>query len=419
MTGRHRRVTINGIPRVNPEQTSRVIDVLTDSQPTPGVKAMGARAVFEGFMPMDHVSESHLARYIREELEEKIIGQQSAIDAIAAAMDRDDVRLEKDPRPLATLAFLGPTGVGKSETAKTLAEATKRHYMNSLIKIDCSDFSHGHEVASLVGSPPGYVSREQVPILDADKVDDASVILFDEIEKGSPELHRLMLQIMGDGTLRLNNGKTAHFRHAAIILTSNLGAKEMAQRLSDSSLGFGNPQKKQPTTASLEQVAKRSFTEYFAPEFINRIDSLVVFQPLSEDTLREVLSTKLYDLNKSYIARFGVKLSLSDGAETHLVARAREETHLGARPLIRAFESEVQSQFGRYIGSGYASEGTHIRVFHASEVPDSDADTQQLVFMSAPDASLRRKRKKTSTEVVVATKLDSDSEEHSIADQGE
>lgn len=201
-----------------------------------------------------------------------------------------------------------------------------------------------------------------------------------------------MLQIMGDGELRLNDGELVSFRETVVILTSNLGAKEMSSRMTGSPVGFG-PEKHATDRKSLEQVATKSFEEYFTPEFVNRINKKVVFHPLSIDGLGKVLDTKLSQANAEYEAQFGARISLSDATRTHLIDIAAKEPHLGARPLVRALEDNIQTTFGRYIGADQIREGTHIRVFHYSEMPIgyNRADNNSLIFTAKHDPSIKRR----------------------------
>lgn len=353
------------------------------------VKSIGVRAVHEGFMLM----EESISPYeeMREVLQSKIIDQPAAIEAIIEALESSEARLPNDTRPIATLAFLGPTGVGKSETAKVLADLISSDEGN-LIKIDCSDYSHGHEVAKLTGAPPGYVGRDQIPILSKWSVErEGTVILFDEIEKGCDELYNLMLQITGDGILNLNDGMTSKFKNTVIIITSNLGAKEMDRQLSESSLGF-NFGEKSINKANLEKTATSEFVKFFRPEFINRINKMAVFHSLSDEGLSKVLDTKLDTANESYNDNYGVHVTLSDDTKRHIVGIAAQDRHMGARPLIRAYEEHVQTVLGRYKGSGQFTEGTHVKVFHRDELPltMSTGDTP-LVFTSRYDHTLRKK----------------------------
>jgi len=355
-------------------------------------QGIGEYAVFDNFAAMDTLDavQNPKTDRIREELKRCIIGQDAAIDALIEAYDRVPARSAYDQRPVATLAFLGPTGVGKSETAKVLAEFLTEGEANSLIKIDCSNFSHGHEVAALAGPPPGYVGYGQKPILSADKVLDAKVILFDEIEKGAPELFRLMLQIMGDGQLRLNDGSVANFCNTVIIMTSNLGAKEMSTQLNGANLGFGIPSRRKDK-ASLEKVATKSFEEYFAPEFMNRINKMVVFHPLEKDAIIQVLDTKMAIANREYESAYGARVILSEGAKGYLADRAMQRPDLGARPLVRALEEDIQTPFGRYYSGGHIPEGTLVAVIHRDELPPGHIDDDRtLIFLQSYDPTIKK-----------------------------
>ena len=351
---------------------------------------VGRHALFEGFEPLGEAISPFEA--VRKSLEERIIDQPVAIGAIVEALERSEIRLPGDKRPIANLAFLGPTGVGKSETAKTLSEVLGGSGGN-LLKIDCSDFSHGHEVIALTGAPVSYVGSNIPPVLNKDAVEKkGTVVLFDEVEKGSRELYNLMLQIMGDGELRLNDGSVSSFQDTIIILTSNLGAKEMSKLLSDTPFGLGIHAQREVSKDSLEATATRSFKKFFAPEFINRLNKMVVFHPLGVDSLNSILDLKLARANKEYQDRLGARLSLSDATKAHLVEVALQERHNGARPLERALESNVQAMFGRYVGAGYIQEGTHVRVFHQDEAPDTykQLGDTPFIFTAKHDATIKK-----------------------------
>lgn len=348
-------------------------------------RRLGERALINGFMLLDEAAKSP-NEYIREGLKERVIGQDDAINAIVDALDRVEVRLDGDNRPVANLAFLGQTGVGKSELAKTLADIQG----GNLIKIDCSAYSNGHEVANLQGSPLGYVDNKTEPILSKKSVEKSgTVVLFDEVEKGSPELYNLMLQIMGDGELSMRDGKVVSFRETTIILTSNLGAREVSNRLNPNRLGFGDPNgaidKK-----GLEKIATKSFVDYFSPEFVNRLNKMVVFGSLDHEGLIQVLDSKMARISQEYEEAFGVRLTLSDATKERLVEISATESHLGARPLVRALENNIQAEFGRYVGLRKIPEGTHAHVFHESDVPEAypRGDDREFYFALKRDRSL-------------------------------
>jgi ATP-dependent Clp protease ATP-binding subunit ClpA len=351
---------------------------------------MAEQAFLGDFLPL--IEPDGIWEDLREHLKEKISDQSEAIDALVSVMDRWDVRTEKDNRPVATLAFLGPTGVGKTETAQVLSEYLRRA-PGKLVKIDCTNFSQGHEIASLVGSPPGYKDHDQEPFLSKKKIEKpGTVILFDEIEKGAPELFDLMLPILEDGTLQLNNGEVVNFRECIIILTSNLGAKDLQAEINKYPMGFGD-REIETDTKVLNSKALKAFKEYFKPEFINRIDELVVFHPLSREGLARVLLSKLDELSQFYEDEFGVRISLTEATIGYLVAIAQKEPELGARPLVRAFKAHIQATFGKYIASGSVPEGTHVRIFHREEFPEDyqHPGDKELIFASKHDARIKKK----------------------------
>jgi ATP-dependent Clp protease ATP-binding subunit ClpC len=197
---------------------------------------------------------------------------------------------------------------------------------------------------------------------------------------------------MDDGELQLNNGDVTSFRDALIIMTSNLGAKEMAASLSGLPLGFAG-RDRQASTDQLEEVAKKSFKEHFRPEFINRLTEMVVFHPLDRDGLGQVLDSKLALTNTEYESELGARISISQAVRDYLIDIAARELHMGARPLVRALDSNIYTAFGRYWGSNAIAEGTHVRVFHRSELGQAMADDESpLVFASKADNSIRKRQ---------------------------
>lgn len=358
--------------------------------PRPELDRPVGHTALEGFTILDTIKNDHSP--LRAALSQRIIGQPDAIDAIVDALDRKIVRAKDDHRPVTTLAFLGPTGVGKTETAKTVGEINGSD-TDKLLTIDCSNFSHGHEIASLIGSPVGYVGHGEKPFFTKEKVEKPGiVVLFDEIEKGSDELYNLMLQIMDEGRLVLNNGTTVSFRNAMIILTSNLGAKQMAAQLSKTPLGFGgNGAPRDTSKSTLEKVALREVKKFFNPEFINRIHRMVVFQPLDQISLEKILTIKMNAANENYREEHGAEISLSAATTRHLIEIAQREPELGARPLVRAMEDSIETILGRHIKNGNIPDGSQIRVFHSTELPrEASTGEQALVFAVRPDESLRR-----------------------------
>jgi ATP-dependent Clp protease ATP-binding subunit ClpA len=325
-------------------------------------------------------------------LHSQIIGQDAAIDAIIEALDKNDVRRPDDHRPIASLSFLGPTGVGKTETAIALSRALapKDPY---LLQIDCAGYSNGHEITALLGSPPSYVGHEQEPLLSKANVErDGVVILFDEIEKGSDELANILLKIMDKGVLRLNNGEVVSFRAAVVILTSNLGANEMAKEADGRKAGFSATHSV-ATTETIERVALNALRDFFRPELLNRLDSTVVFHPLDEASLHAILDVKLSSYNELYRDEFGAYISLSDKTREYLVGAALNERHYGVRPLVRALEKQVLASFGRYSANEKVPEGSELLVYHRDELDPITAQEYQrdLVFAVRKDPSVQKR----------------------------
>lgn len=217
------------------------------------------------------------------------------------------------------------------------------------------------------------------------------MILFDELEKGSGPLFDLMLQITDKGVLQLNNGETVSFRDSVIIMTSNLGAREMAEAMSSSRLGFGIKSPVQDETL-LEKTANSAFDDFFRPEFIGRINKKVVFKPLGVEEMQNIIDIKLSQANKEYRERFGAGITLSEGCRDFLISQALMKPHLGARPLIDQLDQRIHSEFGRHIAADNVSEGMEVRVFHENEVPDEYHNhvSKSLVFAVKPNIFMKK-----------------------------
>ena len=285
---------------------------------------------------------------VTSQLKERVIGQDEAIDAIGMALDK--ARLRDDRRPVANLMFLGTTGVGKTELAKSLSDVLAVDKLHpAFLRIDCAQYANGHEVANLVGSPPGYVGREQKPALDKDLIEQmGSVVLFDEIEKGHPKLWNYLLQIMeGDGVKLLGTGETVNFNNATVIMTSNVGAREMQDMMTDSHIGFASPDLAKPQ--KMETVAMRSLKKQFAPEFINRLDAMVTFNTLSDEQLGEVIDAHVNRANLRYERMANIKLRIMDALKTELIAGADDRHEYGARPVLRRYEQMVESRLSKLV----------------------------------------------------------------------
>lgn len=352
---------------------------------------------FEGFTPLGE-AESQYA-YVRDELEGRIKGQPEAVQAIIEALERSESRLPNDPRPIANFAFLGLSGTGKTEAAKALSAILSGGTPN-IIKIDGAQYSEKHTIAALVGSPAGYVGhgnkndpKATPPIFSPDNLKKpGTIILLDEIEKAHEALRDILLHAM-EGDLKLFNGEYANFRNCILIMSSNKGAEEIIRHTQKHSFGYGSESTGEPNYYMMKKSAIDAFKKGFKNEFINRLNKLIVFRALDREVLTEILDVKLEDVNVEYIRQFGVKTSLSQGTIDYLVDIALTEKHMGARPLVRAFEDNILTPVGRYTGSETVKEGTHIRVFHADEAPDNYAfpgnKKTDLIFTQRKDPDLK------------------------------
>jgi ATP-dependent Clp protease ATP-binding subunit ClpA len=323
---------------------------------------------------------------IEQKLRHSIFGQERAIEAVVRLLNRARYGFSagNPRRPRATLLFLGPTGVGKTATARRLGQLL-RPDDDAFLKIDCSLFSQGHEVSALVGAPPSYVGRDQKPLLNPDIIEqDNSIVLFDEIEKGQPELWNLLLQIMEDGEiLLLNGGRRVSFHNSIVILTTNVGAKEMVDYLDRRTIGFRTAHKDvEATGQQIYQIGFEALQRVFQPEWINRLDEIIAFRPLSSETLREVLDRMLSEANDQYL-RHGISVQLTDSAKEYLLHKAFEP-RFGARPLRNQLLKLVEAPLADLMASGGIPEGSRVLV----EATGIDKHGQALEFLYEPAPEL-------------------------------
>jgi len=323
---------------------------------------------------------------IEQKLRHSIFGQERAIEAVVRLLNRARYGFSagNPRRPRATLLFLGPTGVGKTATARRLGQLL-RPDDDAFLKIDCSLFSQGHEVSALVGAPPSYVGRDQKPLLNPDIIEqDNSIVLFDEIEKGQPELWNLLLQIMEDGEiLLLNGGRRVSFQNSIVILTTNVGAKEMVDYLDRRTIGFRTAHKDvEATGQQIYQIGFEALQRVFQPEWINRLDEIIAFRPLSSETLREVLDRMLSEANDQYL-RHGISVQLTDSAKEYMLHKAFEP-RFGARPLRNQLLKLVEAPLADLLASGGIPEGSRVLV----EATGIDKHGQALEFLYEPAPEL-------------------------------
>jgi len=307
--------------------------------------------------------------HLDEELHKRVIGQNQAVDSVAEAVLRSRSGLADPNRPIGSFIFLGPTGVGKTELARALAE-----YLfddeRALIRIDMSEYQEKHTVARLLGAPPGYVGYDEGgQLTEAVRRRPYSVILFDEIEKAHPDVFNVFLQILDDGRLTDGQGHTVDFRNTIVIMTSNIGSHRILDYKGES----GGADE-----ALMRATVMEELRAHFRPEFLNRVDEIIVFHALTEDQLGEIVEIQLQRL-RARLAERRITLVLNEAAKVHLV-KAGFDPNYGARPLKRTIQKELETPLGRRILSGDIADGDTV------EVGFSDI-TGELTFRSAAPVS--------------------------------
>jgi len=322
---------------------------------------------------------------VEHKLREQIFGQERAIESVIRVLNRARFGFSagNPRRPRAPLLFLGPTGVGKTATARALAQLV-RPDGEAFLKIDCSLFSQGHEVSALVGAPPSYVGRDQKPLLNPEIIEqENSVVLFDEIEKGQPELWNLLLQIMEDGEiLLLNGGRRVSFQNSIVAFTTNVGAKEMVDYLDRRTIGFRTPhQDVEATGQQIYQIGFESLQKVFQPEWINRLDEIVAFRPLSSDVLRQVLDHMLLESNEQYL-RHGIQVEVAAEAKEYLLDKGFD-SRFGARPLRQQLLKLVDAPLADLLSSGGVPAGSRVLVSYSGV--DKHGQALQFYYESAPE----------------------------------
>ena len=280
-------------------------------------------------------------------LHERVIGQDEAVDAVSDAIMRARAGIKDPHRPIGSFLFLGPTGVGKTELAKTLAESLFDSE-NNVVRIDMSEYMEKHSVARLIGAPPGYVGYEEGgQLTEAVRRKPYSVILFDEVEKAHPDVFNVLLQLMDDGRLTDSQGRTVDFKNVVVILTSNVGSRYLQDNLSDNEI-----------SESVRESVMAELRDHFRPEFLNRIDDVVLFKPLSLEEITEIVDLLLAGLNKRLVDR-KVSVSFTPAAKKWIGEKGYDPTY-GARPLKRFLQKQVETQLARALVAGEVDEGAEV-----------------------------------------------------------
>ncbi len=298
-------------------------------------------------VPVTKLAEKESERLLKLEsvLHKRVIGQEEAVTAVARSMRRGRVGLKDPNRPIGSFLFLGPTGVGKTELSKALAEAMFGSE-DAIIRVDMSEYMEGHSVSKMIGSPPGYVGFEEGGQL-SEKIrrNPYSVVLFDEIEKAHPDVFNVLLQVLDDGHITDSKGRKVSFKNAILIMTSNAGA----QRIVDpKNLGFAASKSEEKDYEKMKSSVMEEVKHSFKPEFINRIDDIIVFHPLNKDNMKSIISLLSKNLCNRCEAQLNIKLTMSNALKDHLVEKYAD-AKMGARPLKRAIQSVVEDAMAEEI----------------------------------------------------------------------
>ena len=317
-------------------------------------------------IPVKKLSEDESDRLIRmeETLHKRVIGQDEAASAVARAIRRARAGLKDPKRPVGSFIFLGPTGVGKTELSKALAEAMFGDE-DAIIRLDMSEYMERHTVSKLIGSPPGYVGYDDGGQL-TEKVrrKPYSVVLMDEIEKAHPDVFNMLLQILEDGRLTDSKGRTVDFKNTVIIMTSNIGAHDAATK---NAIGFAAEADTKGVYDSMKNKILESLKRTFRPEFLNRIDDIVVFHKLSEDHISQIVSLMLARVAER-LAERDIYITFSQEAEQYLAKQGFDDVY-GARPLKRAIQHEVEDKLSEEIIKGTLSIGDHVEMVIEDDSP--------------------------------------------------
>ena len=293
-------------------------------------------------IPVSRLTESEASRLqkLEETLHKRVIGQEEAVSAVSKAVRRGRVGLKDPKRPIGSFLFLGPTGVGKTEVSKALAEAVFGNE-ESMIRVDMSEYMEKHSVSKMIGSPPGYVGHEDGGQL-SEKVrrNPFSVILFDEIEKAHPDVFNILLQVLDDGHITDSQGRKVDFKNTIIIMTSNAGAQSIIE---PKKLGFGAKEDEKQDHERMKASVMEEVKRIFKPEFLNRIDETIVFRALNKDDMKKIIGIMVRDLQKRCKEQIQIDLVVREAAKEFIVEKAYDRKY-GARPLRRKLQDEVEDR---------------------------------------------------------------------------
>ena len=302
--------------------------------------------------------ESERLRNLESILHERVVGQEEAVTAVSKAIRRGRVGLKDPKRPIGSFLFLGPTGVGKTELSKALAEAMFGTE-SALIRVDMSEYMEKHSVSKMIGSPPGYVGYDEGGQL-SEKVrrNPYSVILFDEVEKAHPDVFNILLQVLDDGHITDAQGRKIDFKNTVIIMTSNAGAENI---ISPKRLGFASANDEQENYKFMKDRVMEEVRRLFKPEFLNRIDDIIVFHPLNREHMKEIAGIMLKTIEKRSQAQLHLTLNVTDQAKEFLIDKGYDEKY-GARPLRRTIQNLLEDKLAEEILDGSIKEGDTVLI---------------------------------------------------------
>jgi len=316
-------------------------------------------------IPVSKMLEGEVKKLVQMEdrLRERVVGQDAALTVVANAIRRSRAGLADPKKPIGSFIFLGPTGVGKTETARALAEFLFDDEQ-AMVRIDMSEYMEKHAVARLIGAPPGYVGYDEGgQLTEAVRRRPYSVVLFDEIEKAHPDVFNVLLQVMDDGRLTDSKGRTVDFKNTVLIMTSNLGAAHLSAETNRTEHEY----------AQAQESVMRVLREHFRPEFLNRVDDIVIYRPLGQAQMHHILDMRLAEVQKLLEGR-AISLELTDQA-AQLILVTGSDAAYGARPLKRALQRMVQDPLAIKILNGEVEHGSHVRI-------DVDRNTNELSFVT-------------------------------------
>lgn len=311
-------------------------------------------------IPVQKLSETESMRLkkLEQTLHKRVIGQEEAVAAVAKSIKRGRVGIKSPNRPIGSFLFLGPTGVGKTELAKALAEALFGKE-DAMVRVDMSEYMEKHSVSKMIGSPPGYVGHDEGGQL-SEKVrrNPYAVVLFDEIEKAHPDVFNVLLQVLDDGRITDSQGRKVDFRNTVIIMTSNAGAKAIVE---PKKLGFGAKEDAAEDYKKMKSNVMEEVKRLFRPEFLNRIDDTIVFHSLNEEHMKAIVGLMCRELSARVKAQLDIKLTIRDSAKKFIVEKGSDKKY-GARPLRRALQNELEDKLAEAILDGTVKAGTEVTV---------------------------------------------------------